>query len=106
MEAIVNTEHWTHTLRHLLLQGLPVVRMAVATVKGSAPREPGATLLYWKDAAGKLHGAGSIGGGHLEWRAMQIAGHLLDATHASPHTERFTLGATLGQCCGGVVELF
>ena len=112
------TEHWTSTLRTLLLQALPVVRLAVATVRGSAPREPGATLLYWKDAEGKLHSAGSIGGGHLELRAMQIAADLLDASQAShesnassassasPHSERFTLGATLGQCCGGVVELF
>ena len=100
------TNHWTATLRNLLLQGLPVVRMAVATVRGSAPREPGATLLYWKDADGQLQSSGSIGGGHLEWRAMEIAGHLLDDAQPSPHTERFTLGATLGQCCGGVVELF
>ncbi len=106
MAPLFTTEHWTQTLRSLLQQGLPVVRMAVAAVKGSAPREPGATLLYWKDEAGRLCSSGSIGGGHLEWRAMQIAAHLLDASQASPQTERFTLGATLGQCCGGVVELF
>ncbi len=100
------THHWTSTLRALLMQGLPVVRMAVATVRGSAPREPGATLLYWQDADGRLHSSGSIGGGHLELRAMEIAGHLLVDAQASPQTERFTLGATLGQCCGGVVELF
>lgn len=100
------TRHWTETLRSLLQQGLPVVRLAVATVRGSAPREPGSTLLYWKAADGQLHSSGSIGGGHLEWRAMQIAGHLLDDAVSSPRTERFTLGATLGQCCGGVVELF
>ncbi len=100
------SHHWTATLRPLLQQGLPVVRMAVATVRGSAPREPGATLLYWKDADGCLQSSGSIGGGHLEFRAMEIASHLLDDTQPSPHIERFTLGATLGQCCGGVVELF
>lgn len=106
MDEQIMTGHWTTTLRRLVLRGLPVVRMAVATVKGSAPREPGATLLYWRESGGQLHSSGSIGGGHLEWRAMQIAGHLLDDSQASPHTERFTLGATLGQCCGGVVELF
>ncbi len=100
------TMHWTSTLRALLMQGLPVVRMAIATVRGSAPREPGATLLYWQEADGRLQSSGSIGGGHLELRAMEIAGHLLGNAQASPQTERFTLGATLGQCCGGVVELF
>ncbi len=100
------TRHWTSTLQALLMQGLPVMRMAVATVRGSAPREPGATLLYWQEADGRLQSSGSIGGGHLELRAMQIAGHLLGDAQALPQTERFTLGATLGQCCGGVVELF
>ncbi len=100
--------HWVDSLRERLADGLPVVRMAVATVRGSAPREPGATLLYWIDAEACLHSEGSIGGGHLEFRAMEIARHLLSLAEAdaSPRSERFTLGATLGQCCGGVVELY
>lgn len=97
---------WIAPLLHKLNAGTPVVRMAVASVRGSAPREPGATLLFWKEADGRTSIHGSIGGGQLEARAMDIAAHLLQ-THDEPRrVERFTLGATLGQCCGGVVELY
>jgi xanthine dehydrogenase accessory factor len=50
----------------------------------------------------------TVGGGHLEWRGIEIAREMLrDHTHV-PHLrrlERFALGPTLGQCCGGSVVL-
>ncbi|MBI3525906.1 MAG: xanthine dehydrogenase accessory protein XdhC [Betaproteobacteria bacterium] len=97
---------WITLLLDKLTAGIPVVRMVVATVRGSAPREPGATLLYWVDAQGRTRSQGSIGGGHLEMRAMEIASHLLNPTAERRHVERFSLGASLGQCCGGAVELY
>lgn len=97
---------WVARLLGKLAAGVPVVRMAVATVKGSAPREPGATLLYWRDELGHTRSWGSIGGGHLEARAMEIAGHLLQADTENRRVQRFSLGASLGQCCGGAVELY
>ena len=106
---------WIARLAELLGTGAPVVRMAVAQVQGSAPREPGASLLYWRDAQGRLCSHGSVGGGRLEERAMEIARYLLGeapAPGSAPlarerrRMERFTLGASLGQCCGGVVELY
>ena len=48
---------------------------------------------------------GSVGGGRLEQRAIGIARELLVADAPSPRLERFALGASLGQCCGGVVVL-
>lgn len=104
-----------------LAAGRAVVRVAVAAVRGSSPREPGATLLAWRDATGRLRSSGSIGGGHLEARALDIAGELLTASALADPTgpaaptdpatgarrvERFALAAALGQCCGGVVELY
>lgn len=89
--------------------GRPVVRVAVAAVRGSTPREPGATLLAWRDSDGRLRSAGSIGGGHLEARALEIAAQLLADAAGEPaarRVERFALAASLGQCCGGVVELY
>jgi len=77
----------------------PVVRVVVADVKGSAPREAGAAMLVW--AGGQ---AGTIGGGTLEYdatleaRAMLAAGEVRRITHAR-------LGPDLGQCCGGAVAL-
>jgi xanthine dehydrogenase accessory factor len=56
-----------------------------------------------------LCSAGSIGGGHLEARALEIAAELLNPSAAAAqarHVERFALAASLGQCCGGVVELY
>jgi xanthine dehydrogenase accessory factor len=50
---------------------------------------------------------GTIGGGHLEYDAVTKARALLagDADRRSAATLRVALGPSLGQCCGGVVEL-
>lgn len=75
------------------------VLVTVAAIKGSVPREPGARML--------VRGAGfdgTIGGGHLEHRALEIARAML-AGGESRRFERFALGPSLGQCCGGVAWL-
>jgi xanthine dehydrogenase accessory factor len=78
----------------------PAVLVTVARVEGSAPREPGAKLLV---TAGTLHD--TIGGGHLELRAVEIARGMLASGATDVRHERFGLGPSLGQCCGGVVWL-
>jgi xanthine dehydrogenase accessory factor len=78
---------------------MPAVLVTVAIVEGSGPREAGARMLV---AAGQV--AGTIGGGHLELRAIEIARAMLREGRAR-HLERFALGPSLGQCCGGVVHL-
>ncbi|QOY95438.1 xanthine dehydrogenase accessory protein XdhC [Massilia sp. UMI-21] len=77
----------------------PAVLVTVARVEGSVPREPGARMLV--EAAGFR---GTIGGGHLEQRALDIARAML-AQGGAAHIERFPLGPRLGQCCGGVAWL-
>lgn len=77
-----------------------LVRVVVVATRGSAPREAGACMLVGASAQ-----FGTIGGGHLEYRALEIARELL-ARGAAARLDRFTLGATLGQCCGGAVELW
>ncbi len=81
----------------------PVVRVLVAEVRGSSPREPGACMLLSRAGS-----HGTIGGGNLEWQAMQAAESLrLAATEtASVTLRRLVLGRELGQCCGGVVQLW
>jgi xanthine dehydrogenase accessory factor len=51
---------------------------------------------------------GTIGGGRLEWHAMRAARALLlaDVTAPSVRIRRLILGRELGQCCGGVVQLW
>jgi len=75
------------------------VLVTVARVEGSVPREPGARMLV--DAAGFR---GTIGGGHLEHRALEIARAML-AEGGQARLERFPLGPKLGQCCGGIAWL-
>ena len=46
---------------------------------------------------------GTIGGGQLEYEATRIAVDMFDAERLA--LRRFPLGAAMGQCCGGVVEI-
>jgi xanthine dehydrogenase accessory factor len=77
----------------------PAVLVTVARAEGSVPREPGARMLV---EAGRFHG--TIGGGHLEHRAIEIARTMLKEG-GLPQLERFALGPSLGQCCGGIAHL-
>ncbi|WP_409269417.1 xanthine dehydrogenase accessory protein XdhC [Massilia sp. BHUDP2] len=78
----------------------PAVLVTVARVEGSVPREPGARMLV--DARGFC---GTIGGGHLEHRALEMARAMLEQGGGQAHIERFPLGPKLGQCCGGIAWL-
>lgn len=77
------------------------VRVVIADIRGSSPREPGAALLVWE------HGqSGTIGGGALEHEAVQIARAQLKAGNHASRLSHHPLGPALGQCCGGTVTLF
>ena len=91
---------WLATLAATLEAGAPVVRVVVARVRGSAPREEGTCMLVTREAT-----LGTIGGGHLEHVGIATARAMLDPEGAAIRTDRFSLGASLGQCCGGIVEL-
>ncbi|MDM5176494.1 xanthine dehydrogenase accessory protein XdhC [Massilia sp. DJPM01] len=77
----------------------PAVLVTVAIVEGSGPRECGAKMLV--DATRVWD---TIGGGHLEHRAIETARAMLAGARPR-HFERYALGPSLGQCCGGVVHL-
>lgn len=86
-------------------RGEPAVLVTVAATRGSAPRDAGAAMLV---GASCCHG--TIGGGQLEHRAITIARELLARVAAGEALDgvrlvRFPLAASVGQCCGGVVEL-
>ncbi|QHE75707.1 xanthine dehydrogenase accessory protein XdhC [Hydrogenophaga sp. PBL-H3] len=93
----------------LNLAHLPAVLVTVEETRGSVPREAGAWMAVFADATrGEV---GTIGGGHLEWKATQQAREALARWAAHPHAappawrERVTLGPSLGQCCGGSLVL-
>ena len=78
----------------------PVIRVVVADIRGSTPREVGAAMLV--GAGGQ---EGTIGGGTLEYRATQQAREMLKAGQNGPMLRKIPLGPELGQCCGGAVTL-
>ncbi len=94
---------WLTELQQLLTHGDAAVLVTVARVEGSTPREAGAKMIVTRESA--RH---TIGGGHLEWRAIEIAREVLREGMRAQHMrrlERLSLGPSLGQCCGGAVVL-
>ncbi len=90
---------WLTAIKALADQATPAMLVTVAHVEGSAPREAGAKMLVTRVAQ-----FDTIGGGHLEMQACNIAREML-TTSAERRISRFALGPSLGQCCGGVVHL-
>ena len=91
--------HWLEDLARAQSRGQMAIAVAVASTKGSVPREAGTRMLVTSQGT-----FGTIGGGHLEWKAIEIANQMLSSGGA-PSMKRFPLGASLGQCCGGLVNL-
>jgi xanthine dehydrogenase accessory factor len=73
--------------------------VTVHDTAGSVPREAGAWMAVFPDAV-----IGTIGGGHLEFEAIATARERLAGADGEP-VLRYSLGPSLGQCCGGVVRL-
>ena len=81
------------------LQAQDAILVTVAGAEGSVPREPGAWMAVFADAV-----VGTIGGGRLEFDAIAAARERL-AGATGDSMQRYALGPSLGQCCGGVVHL-
>ena len=83
----------------------PFVRLVVVSTEGSAPRGPGAAMLVTQDTT-----SGTIGGGQLEFEAIAHARYMLTAMGTEPtpwlrSLRVWPLGPSLGQCCGGTVQV-
>ena len=90
---------WIATLSTYAAEHRDAVVVSVVAARGSVPRRPGTRMIVTAEGI-----AGTIGGGHLEHRAIEIARDLIRA-RGPLSLDRFPLGASLGQCCGGLVEL-
>lgn len=86
-------------LRDLLERDQPSVLATVTRVSGSTPREAGASMVVSQELA-----AGTIGGGRLEWLAIEQARDMIASGEAEAWRE-VPLGPAVGQCCGGKVEI-
>jgi xanthine dehydrogenase accessory factor len=79
-----------------MASGTSAVLVSVISTRGSAPRYAGAAMLVTAQSI-----AGTVGGGHLEHVAIELA-----RSGAWPkHDVEYPLGAALGQCCGGAMTL-
>jgi len=90
---------WIDELSDLTASGQRVVLVTVAGIRGSAPREVGAKMIVTDDAT-----FGTIGGGQLEYQCTRIACDML-GDDETPSLRKFPLGTSMGQCCGGVVDI-
>jgi xanthine dehydrogenase accessory factor len=82
-----------------LRRGVPLVVATVVARHGSAPATPGQKLVLTADG----ECAGTVGGGALERAVLLAMRARLD--ERSPAVLTFALGASLGMCCGGRVEV-
>jgi xanthine dehydrogenase accessory factor len=74
--------------------------VTLARVEGSSPREAGARMVV--RPSGGFHG--TIGGGALEFAALEAANEVLRRGRGPAFRRSLALGPELGQCCGGRVE--
>jgi xanthine dehydrogenase accessory factor len=75
----------------------------VGAARGSVPRGTGTRMLVAEDEV-----LGTIGGGHLELRAIADARRLMAQSGAEGFDtveQQVALGPSLGQCCGGALGL-
>jgi len=89
---------WIDELSDLAAAGEPAVLVTVAGVRGSSPRELGAKMIVTSTET-----IGTIGGGQLEYQSARVAVEMLDDSDSALRS--FPLGSSMGQCCGGVVEI-
>jgi xanthine dehydrogenase accessory factor len=89
---------WIDELTDLAAANEPAVLVTVAGIRGSAPREIGAKMIVTATET-----IGTIGGGQLEYQSTRVAAGML--TDEATTLRSFPLGSSMGQCCGGVVEI-
>jgi xanthine dehydrogenase accessory factor len=82
-------------------RGERVVLASVVARHGSAPSTPGQKLTLLGDGTA----IGTIGGGAVERVVLASMRDVLGDPAAVPRVETFRLGASLGMCCGGSVDV-
>lgn len=91
---------WISALAELQDKGEACVLVTIIEERGSTPRNAGSKMVVTADRIFE-----TIGGGHLEYKAMEMAREMLAKRSQDTRLERFSLGASLGQCCGGATVL-
>lgn len=91
---------WYEAVQKLASKNEDYVLITVLATRGSTPRDCGAKMVV---SQSKYYQ--TIGGGNLEYQAIDRARELLLKPCSEQKIEKFPLGAKLGQCCGGHATL-
>ncbi len=84
----------------LLESHTPFIMVTVIDGGGSNPTTAGAKMLVTSNSF-----MGTVGGGELESKALDVSRELLARSHARPLVEKYSLVRDLGSECGGWVSL-
>lgn len=91
---------WINVLYQLREKRESCVLITVLSERGSVPRDRGSKMVVTASDTFL-----TIGGGHLEYQCVAQARAMLQQRQHETCTEEFSLGARLGQCCGGHATL-
>ena len=91
---------WYEAVQKLATKNQDYVLITVLGTRGSTPRDCGTKMVVSQSKSYQ-----TIGGGNLEYQAIDKARELLQKTCSEQIIEQFPLGAKLGQCCGGHATL-
>jgi len=91
-----STLNWNQASLQLNQRGQGYVLITIIGVTGSTPRNSGTKMVVSQNET-----FDTIGGGHLEYKAIKQARKLLATNQDCQSIEHFQLGSQLGQCCGG-----
>ena len=95
MNSLNTHSNWVDAVATLQAQGVDLVLVTLLGARGSTPRDNGTKMVVSAEAS-----YGTIGGGHMELKATQVAADML-GKEDDQRIEYFPLGPALGQCCGG-----
>ena len=87
-------------LQEALEFNFTLIKAKLISTEGSVPRNKGTIMLISKN-----HIFGSIGGGKLEFNIINHAKKLLNKKIFKEEIINIPLGPTIGQCCGGYVQV-
>ncbi len=88
----------------LLKKNQAFILASIVEKNGSAPRELGAKMLIIQDQGGFSTHA-TIGGGNIEFRAIEDAKKMLQAQSQEPQIHEYHLDEEHGQRCGGSAKV-
>lgn len=91
---------WFEAIEQCHKNGQAYVLITVLSTAGSTPRNTGSKMVVSDSSC-----YDTIGGGHLEFSAIDKAKSLLAKNSNLQHIEHYPLSSKLGQCCGGATHV-